>query len=201
MTMILQGGPLKAPVAGFRRFTVEEYHKLIETGFLTETDKLELLEGYLVEKMSRNPPHDGTIDLVLAALRAVLIPNWLIRVQAGVTLTDSEPEPDLAVVRGNQRTYLQHHPFAGDVGLLIEVSDSSLAIDRLDKCRIYARSSIPCYWIINLVDQQIEVFEQPSGTSPSPAYGTQQIYQPGDTVPLILDGAVVGTIPVVELLP
>ena len=64
MSMVLQGGPFKAPVAGFRRFTVSEYHKMIETGVLTEDDRVELLEGYLVEKMPHDPIHDGTLQKV-----------------------------------------------------------------------------------------------------------------------------------------
>lgn len=201
MSMILQGGPLRAPVAGFRRFTVAEYHKLIEIGLLTENDNLELLEGYLVEKMSRNPPHDGTIDLVRAALGGLAPQGWLVRVQSGVTFTDSEPEPDFAVVRGNARTYLTRHPTGGDIGLIIEVSDSSLDTDQQDKTRIYARAGIPIYWIVNLVDRQVEVYEQPTGASPSPTYGVQRQYKPGDAVPLVLGGVNLGTIPVADLLP
>src|SRR3954454_3532585 len=91
--------PLRATQAGFRRFSVKEYHKLIEIGLLTENDNLELLDGYLVEKMPHDPVHDGTIDLVRAALAGVVPVGWLIRVQQSVTLTFSEPEPDIAVVR------------------------------------------------------------------------------------------------------
>ncbi len=188
-------------MAGFRRFTVAEYHKLIEVGVLTENDDLELLDGYLVEKMSRNPPHDGTIQLVEDAVRALLPTGWCVRVQSAVTLSRSEPEPDLTVASGDKRSYLSRHPGAAEVGLVIEVSDSSLDSDRDDKIPIYARDGIAVYWIVNLVNRQIEVYEQPSGTSPSPTYGSRHTYKPGDAIPVALGGANLGTIPVDDLLP
>src|SRR5262249_62207670 len=91
--------PLQGMMAGFRRFSVAEYHKLIDLGILTEDDNLELLEGYLVHKMTRKPPHDGTLDLIRETLR--LPAGWMLRMQEAVTLSDSEPEPDGAVVRGS----------------------------------------------------------------------------------------------------
>jgi Uma2 family endonuclease len=186
--------------ASIARFSVARYQKMIEVGILTAEDKVELLENYVVLKMPRNPPHDGTIDLFKAALPAHVPAGWILRIQQTVVLSDSQPEPDLALVRGSCRTYLTRHPGPADVGLLVEVADSSLLRDQRDKARIYARGGIPCYWIANLVDQRIEVHAQPSGP-PHLTYGSFQTYQPGDAVPLVLDGAPVGTIPVADLLP
>src|ERR671939_923995 len=107
--------PLLGTMAGFRRFTVDEYHRLTELGILTEDDNLELIEGYLVLKMPRNPPHDGTIHRVLKRLVKLLPPGWDVRVQSAVTLVDSEPEPDLAVVREDPCGYLTRHPTAADI--------------------------------------------------------------------------------------
>jgi Uma2 family endonuclease len=187
--------------ASIARFSVARYQKMIETGIIKPEDKVELLENYVVLKMSRNPPHDGTIDLISETLTPKVPPGWRLRVQLTVVLADSQPEPDFAIVRGTARTYLARHPSAADVGLLIEVANTSLLRDQRDKTRIYARGGIPCYWIANLVDQRIEVFTQPSGPTAIPAYGSFQVYQPGDAVPLVLDGATVATIPVAELLP
>src|SRR5437763_640993 len=142
--------PLRATMAGFRRFTVDEYHRLIEIGILTEDDNLELLDGYLVLKMSKNPPHEGSIDLASDLLNAHKPTGWIVRVQEAVTLSESEPEPDLVLARGNRRSYLKRHPGPADVGLVIEVADSSLASDRADKGPIYARAGLPTYWIVNL---------------------------------------------------
>jgi len=188
-------------MAGFRRFSVPEYHKLIEIGMLTEKDSLELLDGYLVEKMPHDPIHDGTIQLVEYAIRALLAASWCVRVQSAITLSRSEPEPDLAIVRGSVRSFLSRHPGPADFGLVIEVSNSSLDSDRDDKIPIYACDGIPTYWIVNLVDRQVEVYEQPSGVSPSPSYGNRRTFLVGDSVPVVLDGVTVGTIPVVDLLP
>src|SRR5438128_1194075 len=141
--------PYQGTMAGFRRFSVAEYHRLIQTGILTEDDNLELLEGYLVCKMSRNPPHDATIQKATKRLFRVLPAGWDLRIQSAVTLPDSEPEPDFAVVRGDETAYRAHHPGPPDVGLVIEVADSTLPGDRDDKGRIYARAGIPTYWIVN----------------------------------------------------
>src|ERR1700722_1180240 len=91
--------PLLGTLAGFRRFSVPEYHRLTEIGILTEDDNVELIEGYIVLKMARNPPHDGTLHRVLKQLLKLLPAGWDVRIQSAITLSDSEPEPDLAVVR------------------------------------------------------------------------------------------------------
>src|SRR5260370_37664739 len=90
-------------MAGFRRFSVPEYHRLIELGILTEDDNLDLLEGYLVHKMSRNPPHDAAIQKGNKRWLRLLTPGWDLRVQSAITLTDSETVPDFAIVRGDER--------------------------------------------------------------------------------------------------
>jgi Uma2 family endonuclease len=188
-------------MAGFRRFSVAEYHKLIELGILTEDDNLELLEGYLVHKMSRNPPHDSCLHLTLRAFLRVLPPDWCLRIQSAITLSDSEPEPDLAAVRGDERRYAARHPGPSDVGVVVEVSDSTLPGDRDDKGRIYAAAGIPNYWIINLVDRQVEVYTSPSGPATQPGFAQRAIYRAGDNIPLVLDGVVVAQLAVGDLLP
>jgi Uma2 family endonuclease len=193
--------PLLGTQAGFRRFSVAEYHRLTEIGMLTEDDNLELLEGYLVLKMARNPPHDGTLHRAVKRLGPALPAGWDLRIQSAVTLADSEPEPDLAVVREDPAGYTTRHPQAADVGLLIEVADSTLLGDRADKGRIYARAGIACYWIINLPDRQVEVYTLPSGPTAAPAYAQRRDFGIADTIPLILDGNVVAMVPVQELVP
>jgi Putative restriction endonuclease len=191
--------PLLGTLAGFRRFSVAEYQRLTELGFLTENDHLELIEGYLVLKMPRNPPHDGTIHRVLKWLTRVLPSDWDVRVQSAVTLADSVPEPDLAVVRTDAQGYTTRYPTAADVGLVIEVSDSTLAGERADKGRVYAGAGIPCYWIVNLPDRQVEVYTTPSGPTAVPAYGSRQDFAAGDLW-LELSGQIVVGILVHDLL-
>ena len=187
--------------ASFPRFSVERYQRMIETGILTPEDKVELLENYLVLKMPRNPSHDSTIQRLLEKLFPRRPAGWSIRVQSAVTLIDSQPEPDFAFVRGSSADYETSHPGPGDVGLILEVANSSLLRDQRDKTRIYARNNIPCYWIVNLVDRRLEVYTQPTGPTVVPAYQAFQTYQPGDAVPLVLGGVAVGTIAATDLLP
>src|SRR5438034_3315527 len=180
MSAVLAAQPVTyACDASIARFSVAKYQRMIEAGILTAEDKVELLENYVVLKMPKNPPHDGTLDLVKAALGAILPPGWLLRVQQTIVLPDSQPEPDFAVVRGNPRSFIARHPGPADVGLIVEVADSSLLRDQRDKTRIYARGGIAVYWIVNLVDQRVEVYTQPSGVTAVPAYGAFQNFQPG----------------------
>jgi Uma2 family endonuclease len=193
--------PYQGTMAGFRRFSVSEYHRLIELGILTEDDNLELLDGYLVHKMSRNPPHDAAIQKGTKSWFRVLPPGWDLRVQSAITLSDSEPEPDHAIVRGDETAYLTRHPTAADIGLVVEVSDSTLLGDRDDKGRIYARSGIATYWIVNLNDSQIEVYTSPSGAVANPGFGQRLDYRAGDSVTLLLPGSAPIQIQVQALLP
>ncbi len=193
--------PLRALSAGFRRFSVAEYEKLVGLGMITEDDNLELLEGYLVHKMGHNPPHDGTQQLVEDGVRAVLPAGWCLRGRSVIALADSQPEPDLAVCRGNKRSYLRRHPGVPDIAIVAEVADTTLDSDRADKCRIYARAGIPVYWIVNVVDSQVEVYTDPDPAATPPGYRTRTDYAPGQDVPLVLDGVAVGSIPAAELLP
>ena len=180
-----------------RPFSVAEYHRMIETGILNEGDKVELIEGNVVPKMPRNPPHDGTLDLVRDAVLVVVPADWILRTQQAVTFSDSELEPDFALARGNKRSYLKRHPRPADVGKVIEVSDSSLERDRGDKGRIFAAAGIPIYWIVNLVDRQIEVYTGPTAAG----YAQRQDFGPGTQVPFVLDGVTLGHLPVDDLLP
>ena len=201
MSRIAAGPPPSfAMYTAFRRFSVDEYHKMIEAGILNDEDKVELLEGYVVEKMPRNPAHDVAIQRLDKRFHRMVPSGWEVRVQSAIHLTDSEPEPDVALARGDDFTFATRHPEAGELGATIEVADSSLARDRQDKGRIYTGAGIPVYWVVNLVDQQIEVYTSPSGAGTTAAYGQRQDYRRGDLVPVILDGVQVGHIAVSEIL-
>ena len=189
-----------ASSGSLRRFTVAEYQRMIETGILDEEDEVELLQGYVVLKTPRNAPHDGMIPLVEEALARVLPPGWHIRIQSALTLPDSVPEPDLAVVQGNKRLCLTRHPVPADVGLVVEVAESSLQRDRDGKGPMYASAGIPTYWLVNLVDGCLEVRTAPSGPTAAPGYAQRVDLTAGATVTLQL-GGVVGTVPVADLLP
>jgi Uma2 family endonuclease len=184
-----------------RRFTVDEYHHMIQAGVFAEDERFELLEGWIVPKMSRNPPHDVAVELTVEALRNALPTGWRVRVRSAVTLADSEPEPDVAVVQGPIRSHINHHPGPQDTAIVVEASESTLTQDRVDKGRVYARANIPVYWIINLVDAQVEVYTDPTGPDLMPCYRQRRDYHIGESVPLVIEGREVAQIPVRDLLP
>jgi hypothetical protein len=182
------------------RFTVEQYRRMVETGILAETERVELLEGYVVARMVHNPPHDAAVDYAQEILRALLPRGWRVREQKAILAGRSQPEPDLAIVRGPASRYARRHPGPKDIALLIEVSDASLAYDRGPKLALYGRSRIPIYWIVNLVDSQVEVYTKPRAGR-SPTYQEQCFYGLKDAVPLVIEGQEACRIPVQELLP
>lgn len=200
--------PSLSPLAAFTnepiyRLTVDQYHELIRSGKLTEDDPVELLEGILVFKMPKNTPHATSTKLARREVERTLPDGWHYQTQDPITLADGEPEPDGAVVRGRIEDYAGAHPGPMDVALVIEVSDSSLERDRGIKLRSYARAGVAIYWIINLVDRQVEVFANPSVPpgGRDPAYGSRAVCRPGDSVPFALPGRPATLIPAESLLP
>lgn len=190
--------PFERPMAPVRRFTVDQYHRLIADGYFGPDERFELLEGWIVPKMTRNPPHDVAIMLIDEALRACLPGGWSLRIQSAITTADSEPEPDLAIVRGVARDYLRRHPGPDDLALVIEVADTSLPVDRTLKLRLYARAGIACVWIVDLVHRSVEVH---TGPTPKATYASRTAYREQDDVPVVVDGQDVGRIGVATILP
>jgi Uma2 family endonuclease len=182
------------------RFTVEQYERMIAADVFRSTDRVELLEGWIFETMTRHPPHDSAISRINRRLLRVLPDEWLLRVQSGIALRDSEPEPDLAIVRGPEEAYDRRKPVARDIALVIEVSESSLVEDREYKGPLYAQARIPEYWVVNLVESQIEVYTQPRAGR-SPGYRRRQDWKAHDKLPLTLDGRTITQLPVCDLLP
>jgi Uma2 family endonuclease len=189
-----------APPWPVHRFTVAQYHRMIAAGVLTEYDRVELLEGWIVDKMPQHPAHAGTISILLAKLQAKLPRGWFVRVQSPITLNESEPEPDLAVVRGSEETYLSAHPTPEDIAIVIEVADSTPEHDRSVKGRTYARARLPVYWIVNLVELKVEVYSQPR-SGKTPGYRRKEAYGVEFGVPLVVAGRERTGIPVRHLFP
>ncbi|MEZ2230627.1 Uma2 family endonuclease [Microcoleus sp.] len=183
------------------RLSIEQYHAMIQSGILTDDDSVELLEGWLVFKMPKNLPHRVTTRLVRTALENILPPGWYVDSQEPITLFNSEPEPDIVVVRGDTRQYLDRHPGAEDIALIIEVSDTTLQRDRTIKKRIYARAGIAIYWIVNLVEEQVEVYSQPSAEVEPPDYSQRLDFGRSAVVPIMIAGIEIGAIAVNSLLP
>jgi Uma2 family endonuclease len=121
--------------------------------------------------------------------------------QCPISLGIADPEPDGSVIRGGVADYDARDVVATDFGIVVEVSDSTLDMDRAAKGRLYARAGIPVYWIVNVAEGHVEAYSDPDAAANPPAYRTRTDYKPGDAVPITLDGNVVGAIPAAELLP
>ncbi|MEG4842397.1 Uma2 family endonuclease [Microcoleus sp. B9-D4] len=146
-----------------RKWTVKEYHKLGEMGVFHPEERIELIEGNIIKMSAKGTAHTsalGRTDRLLQSLFANLA--W-VRMQDPIALDDnSEPEPDIAVVRIDAFDYATHHPTPSEVYLIIEVADSSLAYDREIKAKAYARSGIADYWVLNVNERQLHVFREPA---------------------------------------
>jgi len=150
-----------------RRWTRAEYDRLIEIGVFQPRDRIELLGGELIVAEPQSEPHYTAIGLVEDALRAALGTGWLVRSEGPIALDDeSEPEPDIAVVPGTRRDYLQDHP-ARPV-LVIEVAASSFYLDRKHKGSLYARAGLVDYWILDLAHRRLEIYRRPVADAAAP---------------------------------
>lgn len=183
------------------RLSVEQYHDMIAAGILTDDDPVELLEGWLVPKMPKNPQHRLSAQLTREAFARILPPGWFVDAQEPITTQDSEPEPDVTIIRGERRHYRDRHPGPDDVALVVEVADATLQRDRTAKRKLYARAGIPTYWIVNLVDNQLEVYAEPHGAADQADYRDHRIYRDSDEAPVILEGREVARLAVRDLLP
>jgi Uma2 family endonuclease len=149
-----------------RRWTRHEYERLIDHGFLDEDDPIELLDGLLLVKEPQHSPHSTSLVLVAKALEPAFGAGWFVRTQCPIILDDrSEPEPDVCVVRGSPRDYVQAHPRYP--ALVVEVAQSGLRVARGRKATAYARARIADYWIVNLVDRVLEVHREPARPGPA----------------------------------
>jgi Uma2 family endonuclease len=184
--------PLASPAV--RRITVREYERM--AGALDD-DRVELIDGYLVTKMGKKPPHVWAVDSVEELLRGLMGVTWCLRRESPVRIPDfDEPEPDVAIARGTRATYRTRHPDPADILLIVEVSETTYDRDRGEKWAAYARGAIPIYWIINLVQKRIEVY-----TDPGPAgYQARQDYHAGEVVPLVIGGQQLRSIAVDDIL-
>jgi Uma2 family endonuclease len=180
------------------RFTVDQYERMGEAGILTEDDRVELIDGHVVTKMGKGPAHFWVVETVEGVLKALLGDAWSVRREGAARMPPSdEPEPDVVVARGTRATYLERHPAADDIVLIVEVSDTTYHRDRGKKWAANARSGIPVYWIVNLSRRRVEV-----DTDPAPeGYGSRQDYHAGDSIPLVIDGQVIGQVAVDDILP
>jgi len=158
-----------------------EYHQMWEQGIIGPEEKVELVNGEIVQKMSPvGSRHSFIVNSLVNKLIAFGNKDWWVISQSPIKINEvSEPEPDVAVVVDNKTDYKIDHPTAQDVHFLIEVSDSTLSYDQTTKKELYAVADIPTYWVVNLPFNQIEVFSHPVGQ----LYTELKVYGKGQQVP------------------
>ncbi|MGE3821624.1 MAG: Uma2 family endonuclease [Isosphaeraceae bacterium] len=198
--------PLSIPAAESRggrpyRISAESYRRMLAAGAIPGADRVELWEGQLVEKMGKNPPHVIALSKLTAALIRALPEGWHVAPECPLELGPLHvPEPDLTVVRGAPDDYPDGPPTAADVGLVVEVADTSLRED-LGRVRdAYAAAGVPVYWVVNLRGRRIETHAEPTGGDDS-SYGLTRSHGPDETIPLVLDGHPIAELAVASLLP
>jgi Uma2 family endonuclease len=173
-------------VATPKRFTIDEYHQLIELGFLKEGDRIELIRGELIQMVAKGTPHTFCTTRLCRQLDRLLGDGSVVRCQEPIIISlDSEPEPDAVIARGKDEDYLAHHPYPQDILLVVEISDSTLKYDQTKKLNLYAEAGISNYWIVNLLARQLEVYSQPYQNAQGDfSYLSKQIFLSNQSVPI-----------------
>jgi Uma2 family endonuclease len=166
-----------------RRWTRDEYDRMVDAGILHDDEEVELIEGEILQMTPQKRPHAAAVLLVTETLRRAFGEQYTVQPQVPLAVSDdSEPEPDIAVVAGAIRDFRDLHPTTAV--LIVEVADSSLVFDRRRKARIYAGAGIAEYWIVNLVDRCVEVHRDAAADEAGgePRYGNAQLIDPAGFV-------------------
>jgi Uma2 family endonuclease len=187
--------------------TVDQFHRMIQAGILRDGAPVELIDGVLVTKdcgaegspVAHSPRHALAISKLQRLERRMELAGWHVRCQLPVTLSSiQEPEPDGAIVRGMPEAYAAHHPTPDDILVVIEAADSSLEYDRSTKQRIFAAAGIAQYWIVNLPEHYVEVYDLPIASEGR--YARRVDFGVGQTLRVTVEPNSVD-VPVSELLP
>jgi Uma2 family endonuclease len=187
------------------RLSLDVYSELGELGLLLPDDRVELLDGLLVKKMTKGPQHSTAAHRLFVRFLSSLPVGWFPRMEQPIELPggpagDSAPEPDIAVVAGVFEDYATRHPGPADVVLIVEVAADSQALRRDHQgLKRYAWARIPAVWIVNRTNNKVEVYTEPSGKRQNPSYGKCEVKKPGEIVAPAIGGAVV-EIPVDEIV-
>lgn len=204
MTMIQAQEPAtgSGPSLKLYRLSVSQFKAMIAAGVFQGGARVELLAGILVEKMTKNDPHDYAVDFLGKELDRLLAPTWIAREEKSVELGHRwRPEPDIAVVRGPRNLYVHAAPKAADIALIAEVSASSASRDQKMKWRKYAAARIPYYWILLIGKKQIEVHSRPIGRGTTAKYQDIAIYSTGSQVPVIVEDKEMARIALSDVMP
>jgi hypothetical protein len=174
-----------------RRFTADEYQRMGQVGILSRADRVELIDGEIVAKMTIGPRHAACVDRANRAFMTAVVGTTIVRVQGPVRLNlFNQPEPDLVLLRPRPDFYASAHPGPADILLIVEVAESSIDYDREVKGSLYARSAIAEYWLVDLNENVVLCYAAPGRG----AYQQVRRYERGQTIaPRELPDCVIST--------
>ena len=189
------------PVPTSERLTVDEFRRKAARGEFSESKLFELLEGVVVSKARQTLKHETALENIQNVIGKLTPGGWHMRVQQPMNCGDSTPEPDAVIVKDALDQYVDRPPMPNMVSLIVEVADASLEQDRRLKGRIYARAGVMLYWLLNLVDSQLEVYSNASGPVPMPGFREKRVYRSEDKLSLVVGLDDLGMVKVRDLLP
>ncbi|WP_435009437.1 Uma2 family endonuclease [Tundrisphaera lichenicola] len=202
MSSVLDRSPIEAPSSPVDvpyLFSVDDFYRMIDNDIFPDDARVGLWEGRVYEEMAKKHPHSFSWARLNAALFPILPPGWSLWAESSITLSaDKVPLPDMVILRGDLETYRDRRPVAADVGLLIELADTSLKIDTGAKLRAYARAGIPAYWVFNLKEDVIYLYSDPIPSEER--YSSTTTIGRDGSIPFVLEGAQVALIPTSNIL-
>jgi Uma2 family endonuclease len=183
------------------RINVRQFEKMIDADIFPEGVHVELLAGILTA-MTTNPPHIIIVTRLATLLRPLLPADRILFEEKPLQFSPRwRPEPDITVICGPDSIYLGRLPRPAEIGLIIEVADTTYSKDAGIKLRRYATARVPIYWIVNLGQRQVEVYTDPQGRGRTALYRGIVIHKEGEQVPVVIDGQERGVLAVADLLP
>lgn len=196
--------PAELPEGVPYRLTAAEYFRMVEGDVIPTDRRVGLWKGQLYEKMAKKMPHSVSSSKVNLALILALPEGWCLWPENPILVDDySAPLPDFSMVRGSADNYFRRNsvPKLTEIGLVVEVADTSLKKNQTETLRTYAGAGLPCYWVVNLVARRVEVYSDPGVVDGVARYAASAFFEPGTAVPLVLDGREIARIPAGDLLP
>ncbi len=203
MSTALEQSPVEAlssPVEMPYLFSVDEFYRMVEIGIFAPERRVSLWEGRLYEKMAKTQAHAVAGINITMTLARTLPPGWCLSSENPITVgPDKAPLPDMVVLRGVGNDYLDRRPSVADVGLVVEISMSSLKFDTGAKLAAYASAGIPAYWVVNLLDRVVHLHSDP--IPEEGRFTSVATLKPVESFPFSLDGTPIGPIAASDLLP
>lgn len=201
--MATETRPEKAADAARRplRFTAAQFWRLIEAGVVPDGVDVELVRGRIY-RMTKHEPHNFAVGLLAEHLRNLAPPGFAVREEKSMRHDRASVlEPDVAIVRGDPRTFRPRPPATSEALLIVEVCASTRTADYRDKYRLYAAAGVPAYWVLDVEGRKLDAFAGPAGAGRDAAYSRHQSFAEGEPAPVVLDGREVGRIAAKDLLP